>query len=324
MTRKTCAADRAAKTRLALSFGEICRRASHRVRQSARSFLLVVRCFRRRSTVPNFKVTGRSAQTKRKRTVVVDGRTEAEAQIKADRLGLTEVVLEQMPEVPATERQISYAKVLGIEIPAGATLEEMSNLISAKVDDDRPSDERHRVFARSFGIEVTEYIGKKALFDRIMSELSAPGRERELVSWFAFRVTRTIFKGRKDAPVDGPDHPIIQQVADEVSGDPSIVKSIRRYTGQSLIWFGEITGSDGRIYSGGSVGTTAYKRINALLGQNLSIDNSRPERAQPRTFPSQARKKSGPAKKGCLPVVLFAMSGVFVAVYAVLHAVGNA
>lgn len=271
----------------------------------------------------SFEIAGKSTQTNRKRKVVVSAQSEVEAQIKADRLGLVETTISRLPEAPATERQISYAQALGIEIPQEATLEQLSNLISMKVDNDRPSSEHHREIARNFGIEVTDYIGKKALFNRVMSELSAPERERELIAWFAYRITRSLFEGRKDSPIGGPDHPIIADIANNLCTNPTVIKSIRKYSGESLVWFGDFTASDGQTYNGGSVGTIGYKEVSRLLTEKLGLASKAKSNSESRTIPTPRVKKHSDQRKGCLSVLIIGTFTALSLAYMLGLAVGN-
>jgi hypothetical protein len=126
--------------------------------------------------MPRFEITGKGTGSGRNRKRVYSAANEDEARRTAQKDGtLVEVVIE-LPLEPPTERQLKYAKDLGISIPANATRADLSDLISVKVDRDKPSTTRHREFAKRFGVETTQYIGKKSLFRRIQSALVEPGR----------------------------------------------------------------------------------------------------------------------------------------------------
>lgn len=177
---------------------------------------------------------------------------------------------------PATERQLEFAKDLGIDLQPGATKEEVSALISEKLGQkrlksDNPADDRHLVFAHRYGIEVIPPIGKKELFDRIFTAIKKPGREMDMASWFVYRVYREIIqRNRNNADfINGPDDPTVQQIALKIAQDTAILKSMRRYEGREIIWFGEWTDQNRRVHYGGSNQTTAYKRVAALLLEAL-------------------------------------------------------
>jgi hypothetical protein len=131
---------------------------------------------------------------------------------------------------------------------------------------DQPNEPRLQRLERGApGEPFTQYTGKKNLFDRLFFHLCKPGREEDLTAWFVYRVYRELVNGRPDAFIKDPDDPIIRSIATEIIRDPAIVKSIRRYQGRELIWFGEWTAPDGRLSRGGSSETMAYKRVSSLL-----------------------------------------------------------
>ncbi len=238
--------------------------------------------------MPIYEVKGKEKDTVRKRTRIYSAANELEATRLAEVDGTLVDEITEIPSEPPTERQLDYAKDLGISIPANATKDDVSDLISLKVDRDKPITARHKKFGKAYGIEFTDYIGKKALFNRIQAALIAPSREKELLSWFTFRVYRELASGADNAPIKGPDDPIIKEIAEELVSEEKIIKSVRRYEGTELIWFGEWTSPDGHVHTGGSNRTAAYKQVSSMLK----------ERA---TFPTKPQKKSRslePKQKG--------------------------
>ncbi len=269
--------------------------------------------------MPSYVVQGTNTRTGRKKKLIISAKFEAEARLKADEAGMIEYSIGQQAEPPATERQIAYATSLGLLIPEMPTLEQLSDLISSKVDNDRRAEPRHRAFAQYFEIEITDFIGKKALFNRIKATLGEPGRERELVAWFTFRISRSIFKGRPDAPIDSPAHPIIVGIADELHENQALLKSIRRYTGESLIWFGEFKAPDGIVFTGASCATIAYDECNSRLTKALGIKDSK-SFAKPVTAMNAPKSEIiKPTKVGCLPVFLIGFGFSFFAFSAFLY-----
>jgi len=130
--------------------------------------------------MPSYEIKGKGKDAGRKRRRIYSATNETEArQLAEDDGTLVEAVTELPPE-PPTERQLDYARDLGISIPANATKNDLSDLISLKVDRDKPATERHKQFGKLYGLEFTDYIGKKALFNRIQAALIVPGREKDL------------------------------------------------------------------------------------------------------------------------------------------------
>lgn len=258
--------------------------------------------------MPSYEISGKGNDTGRKRRRIYIAPNEAEAKQLAESDGTLVEEVTEIPPEPPTERQLDYAADLGISIPADATKDDLSDLISLKVDRDKPATERHKNFGRMYGLEFTNYIGKKALFNRIQSALVAPSREKELLSWFAFRVYRELAGGSDNASISGPDDPIIEEIANELAADEKIIKSVRRYEGSELIWFGEWTSPDGYLHTGGSNRTAAYKKASSLLKKHARF----PEKSQMRLSSSvQERNRDKNAKsepKGCLSVVVIALA----------------
>jgi hypothetical protein len=180
--------------------------------------------------------------------------------------------MDQPAAEPPTERQLTYARDLGISMPDGVTKHEVSDLIEARVEDDKPAASEFQAFAKRFGVPFTQYIGKKSLFDRLFTHLTRPGREEDMTAWFVFRVYRDLVRGRADTSIKGPDDPPIREIARLLIEDQSVLQSIRRYQGRDLVWFGQRTSPDGEVQYGASSQTVAYKRASSLLREKGSVD----------------------------------------------------
>jgi hypothetical protein len=167
-------------------------------------------------------------------------------------------------ELP-TERQLAYAQDLGISVPADATKDEVGDLIDARLKKDKPAAPHFQAFARRLGVAVTRYTGKKSLFDRLYAFLIMPDREEDMAAWFVFRVYRELVRGAADVPILGLDDSLIREIANQIIQEDAVLKSLRRYQGRDLVWFGEWTSPNGTVHSGGSNNTIAYKRASSLL-----------------------------------------------------------
>jgi hypothetical protein len=221
--------------------------------------------------MPKYKITGKSRETGRKRVIKHQAIDELSAKAYAEGAGIDVVDIIQLPEEPPTERQMEYALSLGIVIPTGCNKSEISDLISVAVDKDKPADTRHIEFAKIYGVDCTKYIGKKLLFDRIHDELTKPGNELNMISWFSFRVYRELVSGKINPELDDPRNAIFMSIAQELITDEKIINSIKRYAGRDLIWFGEWTSPSGYQMSGGSMQTLAYKAVSKILRDKLSL-----------------------------------------------------
>jgi hypothetical protein len=256
--------------------------------------------------MPYFRVKGKSAESGKSRSRQYLAKSESEAQSQAVNDGIVVASVGEIAAQPATERQLAYAVDLGIVIPDGITKEEISDLISIKTSDDKPSTSRHRAFAESFDLEPTQYIGKKLLFDGIWNALKQPDRQLELLQWFTFRVYRQLVNGSLGAPIDSPFDPVILEVAQELAEDDKAVSSIKRYEGMSLIRFGECSAPDGSTYSGGSTRTIGYKEASRLLSIRLGIGGiSKPiDVSRQKDKAAAIRKQPEPA--GCAGIAAIA------------------
>lgn len=233
--------------------------------------------------MPKFQIRGHGKETGRKRSRVFYASSEEKARELAAADGTVVDEIERLPDDPPpepTERQLDFASDLGIAIPDDADRDDVSDLISQKLGKEKPATDRHKSFATFYDLEFRRFIGKRELFDRIFEELEKPGREKDLVSWFTYRIYRYLVHGVENAPITGPDHEIIQNIAKRMAGNKSIVASIRRYYGREIIWFGEFTAPDGSYHKGARTKTVAYKTISALLRDKIGL----PERSAQKKY----------------------------------------
>lgn len=221
--------------------------------------------------MPDFEARGIGRETRRRRKRVYRAYDEGEARQMAEADGIVVGRIQMLPDEPATESQLSYARDLGLSIPENATKDELRDMLSCHLEHDKPASERHKLFAKAYRVHHTRFVGKRVLFNMIFATLQARGHERQLVSWFAYRVYRELVHGAADAPIAGPDDPVIQGVTDELVNDTTVLDSIKRYVGSDLIWFGEWTAPDHTVHTGGSNHTIAYKRTSQLLRDKLHL-----------------------------------------------------
>ena len=254
-----------------------------------------------------FEVIGKGKDSGRNRKRIYTAASEAEAKQLAENEGTVVGEIIKLPPDPPTDKQLAYAKDLGISIPRNATKEDLTDLISLTLSKDKPSSQNHRTFAKKYGVETTKYIGKKELFDRIQYMLVTPGRETELLSWFTYRVYRELVKGDENAQITSPSDPIIRNTAEQFASDEKIIKSVRSYKGRELIWFGEWTAPDGFIHKGGSNRTMAYKQISSKLKEKLNLT---PNTSTRKKSPSERAysKDSANETQGCLTSITFAIA----------------
>jgi len=239
--------------------------------------------------MPRYEVKGKVKESNRSRKRVYLAYDESEARTMAEADGTIVESVIVLPDDPPTEAQLSYAKDLGIIVPENATKKDVSDMISCRVDHDKPATDRHKSFARMYRVEHTEFVGKRMLFNMIFASLQDPSRSLDMVAWFTYRVYRKLVRGVVDVPIKGPDDPVILDIASELENDTSVVKSIRKYYGSELIWFGEWTATDGSIHRGGSNRTIAYERTSSLLREKLNVPPLSKKSIQPSPLTKAAR-----------------------------------
>lgn len=145
--------------------------------------------------MPKFQVVGigRESGRGRKKTYRANNEEQARGLAEADNMVVREVF--RLPPEPPTEDQLLNASELGISVPSGIGSEELSSLIGLTTWRDKKADHALKSLAAGYGVVVNDYSGKKFIFVKIFEQLSVPGREQELVAWFAYRVYRELVGG---------------------------------------------------------------------------------------------------------------------------------
>ncbi|MDN3523081.1 hypothetical protein [Halomonas ramblicola] len=224
--------------------------------------------------MPKYKVRGIGKDSGRSRSRTYTAKDEASARAKAEADGTAIDQIEELPPDPPTERQIAYAKDLRIRIPPDATKAELSDLISCKIDEDTTASPQLMKIANEYEVETSRYTGEASVYGQIFSVLSESGREQELAAWFASNVLNDRLGSRSKTAIVSPNDPQLNSVAGKLVADDKVMKSIKRYSGCSLLWFGERTGTDGYTLQGGSNRTAAYKAAAALVDQEFGLKSA--------------------------------------------------
>lgn len=258
-----------------------------------------------------YQIIGKGRDTGRKRKKIYFAENEIDAKQQAENDGtlIDEIIEIPLPAPePATEKQLSYADALGIDIPDNPTKLQLMALIDLKVNKDKPATERHLSFAKHFNINIdmeNRYVlGKKNLFRIIFAELLKQGREKDLVSWFTFRVYRHLVEGDIDVEIQTIGHDIINEIAETLYQDPKIINSIKRYDAEKLIWFGEFIGHNSTVYTGGSEKTYAYKKVKEMLRDRVKLPMSTRDNPRQKT-------RTEEKKKANIVLVIFALIALF-------------
>lgn len=121
-----------------------------------------------------FQVVGVNPATKRKNKRVYEVRSKEIACQCAEKDGLTAPFeVSVLPSTPPSDRQLSYAKSLGANIPDGACAFDVSAIISRINDNDEaPVSENLARQAHKFGVNFSRYHGKVAIMSIANANLS--------------------------------------------------------------------------------------------------------------------------------------------------------
>ncbi len=246
-----------------------------------------------------FEVDGASQKTgKPIKTKVVESMDESRARAYAESRGMTVISVTRTPELPPSEKQIAYAKDLGISVPRDANLKEVRDLISNAVDDDEPADEELMALADKLDIVFTKYSGVKLLHAQIWRELSHSAKTK--AAWFTYCLYRDLLPKRSVPVATSYEHPIMQAISEKALQDPSLAESIDRYEGENLSFFGQRTSKNGKLQAGGSIRTKAYKTVSNFLRADPMLGlSAASERQQSSTLQSTTMQFSGPTRSSC-------------------------
>ena len=218
--------------------------------------------------MPLFRVSGKSPKG-RQVSRTVSAQTEAGARRKAEDDGVVVVSVERLPSEPAADRQLSYARSLGIPIPDSPTLDQMSDLISRAVEQPACMWLVTRAGAVGADLAPDRYLGvdyvSRQLNEAIGVNTQALVTER--VFWYLHSVLRHRRKKQWQSPDESgvPDE-AIWSLAEAFAADASAIKSVQRDCGERL-GYSYATFGDG--YGGTfSMRTAAYVKAIELLTQS--------------------------------------------------------
>jgi hypothetical protein len=241
--------------------------------------------------MPNFEVAGKGKDTGRKRQRIYTAESESEARSKAEADGTIVESIRELPPEPATERQLSYAKDLGISIPSNPTKNEMIYLISKAVDP--PASNAQLYCLNEHGIQLDKYIFES--IERVVASLDKEVQDvnRELARWYMYSVIRYLTKGSWDTP----DRVSISNeqsyaMADKMIAQADVLKSLLRELEYPDRRYNLVSFSSEQLGGELSIRTKAFNSARAIVTEELGIQSQTKERPQ-RSAPPPKRKKTG-------------------------------
>lgn len=258
--------------------------------------------------MPYFEIIGFLKKTTRKQIKHYVAIDDQQAKMLAEDDGIIPQSISLIPPKPATEKQITYARDLGLSFPSDINISEMSHLISRKVDDDIvvPAwfyDYAISQFPEQQGIGISKYIGLRALLDYFGQQYNDRKDTNSLIRLFIYSVTNELKNSRWQTPFNQLiSDDIISTIVEDLTRDSKVVSSIKKYSVSSFIFFGEETDKEGYWKSGGSRRTIAFRSVAEQLAKFRVITHQ--SIAKPTDTRSPKQSVSSARKSGCLLLVI--------------------
>lgn len=154
-----------------------------------------------------------------------------------------------------SENQLSYASHLGITIPKKITFQELSELISFKVENDTPATESLKRYASQIMVEYSDNIGERNLANKIIDALySEPDKQ---IAFYLFVVYNIVTGNSIISIEDSQNKPAFKDFGEEMAVDKKFVASFSNELGYgkdssfSILFSQEYTNhfADSRAYS---------------------------------------------------------------------------
>lgn len=209
----------------------------------------------------NYECKAVFGETHRTRTRQIEAFTESDARDKLKALGYIDPIeLKQIPFDPPTGAQIESCRNHGQPLPYKACKIDAAYIIDKQINRDSVPNPELVQYATDMRIPLSYYVGKRALYCYIFDALET----RDKIAFFTFCIYRYLADDRCGNLNKSFRKEYFYRFADRKIDDQRFVKSMNRYSGDELRYFGKHY-RDGREYSGGSTGTIAYKEAVAFL-----------------------------------------------------------
>ncbi len=216
----------------------------------------------------SFRVHAKYKDTDRFRSVQILAKSLEHCEVLASEQGfLPPYEISELPSKLPTENQLEYAKKLQITVLPNMTFNELSDLITREAEDggDTPQIEIAE-FAVNHNMHFSRYIGKNTLYNLIFNTLQGTDK----IAFFIFCVYRWLSDDR-EANLDTHKYKNrFYEFSNTLVSNDKFVKSMNRYRGSDIKFFGTLTVND-QQYIGGSTDTIAYKIISEYLKNDFDL-----------------------------------------------------
>lgn len=173
--------------------------------------------------MPRFIISGVGTETGRKRKAkIYQGYDQEEAMQKAESDGTTIESCKVLPDDKPTQRQIEYAKSVGIQVTENTTKEEIGDLLTNYQEDYAIADKTTKSLAKSYRIETTKFTSQEAIINQISYKIFNQGNDKEFVTWFLYNVA---FNLDLDTKTDLLEN--LGSLADEFMANDKALKSLK-------------------------------------------------------------------------------------------------
>ena len=211
-----------------------------------------------------YQCKGLFAKTNRKRTLKIEAFSEDEAREHLKQKGFIEPFeIERMPFPEVTDNQraslgnISFGDICQFDASA---------LLSKQYDKDTTPNPELLAYATECGLKFSYYIGKNALYDLIFNTVDL----KEKIAFFVFCIYRYTTDDRQGNLHNSLYQDYFYKFAEENIENVNFLKSMNKYNGHDLRFFGKLTINNIQT-SGGSTNTNAYKTVIEYLKQKFTL-----------------------------------------------------
>lgn len=200
-------------------------------------------------------------ETNRMRSGKIEAFCEDDAITQLKEEGFTEPInLTQIPFDSPTDAQLEACKAHNTTIPRKACKIDVSYIIDKEMEHDSVPNPELISYATEMKIHLSHYIGKKALYNHIFNQLNV----KDKIAFFVFCIYRFNSNDRCGNLNKSYYKTEFYQFADSHMNESSFIKSMNRYSGEQLRYFGKLQ-VENTILEGGSKNTIAYKEVLEFL-----------------------------------------------------------
>lgn len=201
-------------------------------------------------------------KTKRKRSITLEGFSDNDVSDQLRKSGFIEPFeIERISFPSYTDAQKA---ALGNIYLGDVCFYDASAILSKKYSYDSIPNPDLIAYATECHLKFSYYIGKKALYDLIFNLLDT----KDKIAFFIFCIYRYKTNDRRGNLNKHPYRDLFYTFANNNFSNESFIKSMNKYAGNELRFFGNFT-INGTVLHGGSTQTTAYKTAKEFLNQHF-------------------------------------------------------